>query len=115
MATAARELSLLLKRRESYYFLFLCRIMDFQAVIESLDKNREQQAEIDRNPYNALFPPTLVRKPTLTNLVQQLKQQSSKTRFVKQYRKLSTSADLETELPIQDNGKLIVVFNETNK
>lgn len=43
------------------------------------------------NAYDSLIHPAVVRKPTFSNFVHRLKQQSSKTRFVRDYKKMAAS------------------------
>lgn len=66
------------------------------------------------SPYNSLYHQPVARKPTLSNFVHRLKQHSSKTRFVTQYKKLSVSDSLlsgdDCDV-IGDNGNVICVFS----
>lgn len=55
--------------------------------------------------YNALvYQAPVTRKPTLSNFVHRLKQHSSKTRFVSQYKKLSDNLTSDDEEFAPDNG-----------
>lgn len=82
--------------------------MEFEEVHHFIrtDK-RAAQTESGELIYTSLYPRPVARKPTLSNFVHRLKQHSSKTRFVSQYKKLSisdsrTSDDDEVA---GDNGK----------
>lgn len=63
------------------------------------------------NAYDSLIHPAIVRKPTFSNFVHRLKQQSSKTRFVRDYKKMTGGSDgiaSDDDLYIgEDNGNLV--------
>lgn len=63
------------------------------------------------NPYNSIIQP-IVRKPTLSNFVNRLKQQSSKTRFVEKYKKMSNASDMSDgdDFLMDDNGRLYLLL-----
>ncbi|CAO3619533.1 unnamed protein product [Mucor fragilis] len=62
------------------------------------------------NPYNSIIQP-IVRKPTLSNFVNRLKQQSSKTRFVEKYKKMSNASDMSDgdDFLIDDNASIRII------
>lgn len=64
------------------------------------------------NPYNSIIQP-IVRKPTLSNFVNRLKQQSSKTRFVEKYKKMSNASDMSDgdDFLMDDNGTFYSLLN----
>lgn len=63
------------------------------------------------NPYNSIIRP-IVRKPTLSNFVHRLKQQSSKTRFIEKYKKMSNVSDMSDgdDFLMDDSGMLYTKF-----
>jgi hypothetical protein len=71
----------------------------------------------NNNPYNSLIQnhnqsthQLITRKPTLSNFVNRLKQQSSKTRFVREYKRMAANVSDQLQQPsdpaylIQDDG-----------
>jgi hypothetical protein len=68
------------------------------------------------NPYNSIIRP-IVRKPTLSNFVHRLKQQSSKTRFIEKYKKMSNASDMSDgdDFLMDDSGMIyikLVIFSK---
>lgn len=78
--------------------------MEFEEVSHFIRAATQTDNKEQINPYNQ----PISRKPTLSNFVHRLKQHSSKTRFVTQYKKLSVSDSLMNDEDgdiIGDNGK----------
>jgi hypothetical protein len=91
--------------------------MDFQQVnnyIKESDDGNDSSLSLDsvqyydsRTPYS--FQESSSLKPTFTNIVTRIRQQSSKTRLVKDYKKLANESDELTrdqDNYITDNGNI---------
>jgi hypothetical protein len=83
--------------------------MEFEEVNNFIKSNGGERSSLEiesvmGNPYHSLIiHQPVTRKPTLSNFVSRLKQQSSKTRFVEKYKKLSNVSDTDDEI-IPDDG-----------
>lgn len=78
--------------------------MEFEEVNNFIrtDQGRSQQQQTTFEPYH----PTITRKPTLSNFVHRLKQHSSKTRFISQYKKMSVTDSVPSDDDgLSDDGK----------
>lgn len=53
----------------------------------------EESNIVNTNAYESLMHKPVARKPTFSNFVHRLKQQSSKTRFVREYQKMASGSD----------------------
>ncbi|OBZ91728.1 hypothetical protein A0J61_00183 [Choanephora cucurbitarum] len=97
--------------------------MEFEEVHDYINQDKAQQnhstssldhlSSLDQvNPYNALFQPS--QRNTLSGFVHRLRQQSSKTRFVREYKKMAslfdtTHPEIYSEKPksdIEDDASL---------
>lgn len=74
--------------------------MEFREVHDYINQPEQHAGTLEplENPYNALFQPSL-RKPTLSGFVHRLRQQSSKTRFVREYKKMASLFDTNQDSP----------------
>ena len=75
-------------------FIFLKKTMDFGEVGNHIDNLIERESQVSpvepiSTTYDSLIHQPVVRKPTFSNFVHRLKQHSSKTRFVREYKKMA--------------------------